>query len=245
MDDRATTNSLGSMLARASRSTSAAISLSLLLHALVFSLFVINWPDQRENRVVQPRAIQASLIIKDAPSESPTVQKNQKKTTQKISKPRSKPKPAPTPTPTPVPAAVTTIKEPRADNQQSDERRDLIAAQQLENDSDDSSSFEQPQASSYVAAIAARLAQEWSRPPSARLGMSATLRINTVPTGRVVAISVINSSGNEAFDRSVQLAVERVGQLDMIVELYQLDPALYERQFRQLDILFSPEDLRL
>ncbi len=241
MDDRAAKVSLGAMLARAGDSTAAAIFLSLLLHALVLGLFVINWPDQRENRVVQPRAIQASLIIKDAPSESPIVQKSAKKTTQKTRKPRPKPKPAPTP----APAAATTVKEPQTDNQQSDERRDLIAAQQLERDSDDSSSVEQPQASSYIAAIAARLAEEWSRPPSARLGMSATLRINTVPTGRVVAISVINSSGNEAFDRSVQLAVERVGQFDMIVELYQLDPALYERQFRQLDILFSPEDLRL
>jgi colicin import membrane protein len=98
---------------------------------------------------------------------------------------------------------------------------------------------------SYVEAIVGRLSEAWSRPPSARLGMSATLRINTVPTGRVVGISVLHSSGDEAFDRSVQLAVERVGQFVVIAELYRRDPALFERQFRQLDIIFSPEDLRL
>lgn len=238
MDDRATTNSLGSMLARASRSTSAAISLSLLLHGLVFSLFVINWPDQRENRVIQPRAIQASLVVNVSPPEPLAAKKSTTAPVKKATKPRSKARPAPT-----APAPENT--QQQTDSRQSNDRRDLIAAQNQVESVSNETSTDQLQASTYIAAIAARLAQEWSRPPSARLGMSATLRINTVPTGRVVAISVINSSGNEAFDRSVQLAVERVGQLDMIIELYQLDPALYERQFRQLDILFSPEDLRL
>ncbi|MDZ7825036.1 MAG: cell envelope integrity protein TolA [Gammaproteobacteria bacterium] len=92
---------------------------------------------------------------------------------------------------------------------------------------------------SFVAAIVGRIERNWSRPPSARNGMRAELRIGLVPTGEVVSVDIIESSGNAAFDRSAQTAVRRAAPFEV-----PDDPGLFERQFRSLRILFHPEDLR-
>lgn len=95
---------------------------------------------------------------------------------------------------------------------------------------------------SYVSLIAQRIEQNWSRPPSARVGMQVVLMIQLVPTGQVVDVSVVESSGNAAFDRSAEQAVTRVGRF---TEVQDMPPDLFERHFRQLRLVFIPRDLRL
>lgn len=97
-------------------------------------------------------------------------------------------------------------------------------------------------AQSYVAVIAQRVEQYWSRPPSARKGMQCELLIQLVPTGRVVNVSIQKSSGNAAFDRSAEQAVLKAEQFR---ELQQVPPDVFEEYFRQLTLLFNPQDLRL
>ncbi len=82
----------------------------------------------------------------------------------------------------------------------------------------------------------------WSRPPSARRGMQVVLEIQLVPTGRVVGVSVVKSSGNDAVDRSAEQAVHRVEQFD---RLQEMDAAIFERNFRRVRLEFQPADLRL
>lgn len=96
-------------------------------------------------------------------------------------------------------------------------------------------------AQSYVAAIQQRIADNWSRPPSARLGMQSVLEIQLVPTGRVVDVRVVESSGNAAFDRSAEQAVRRVEQFDVVRDM---SSEVFERHFRRLRLVFNPEDLR-
>jgi len=97
-------------------------------------------------------------------------------------------------------------------------------------------------ANSYRQLIQQRLSQNWSRPPSARLGMETLIRIRLVPTGRIVGVTILASSGDTAFDRSVEQAALKVEQF---IELQGMDAELFERKFRQVDVAFSPEDLRL
>ena len=97
-------------------------------------------------------------------------------------------------------------------------------------------------ANSFRQVIQKRLSENWSRPPSARRGMETHIRIRLVPTGRVVGLTVIKSSGDIAFDRSVEQAVRKV---DQFVELQAMDGRLFELKFRSVDVAFSPEDLRL
>ena len=92
----------------------------------------------------------------------------------------------------------------------------------------------------YVAQIQRDIIQNWSRPPSARNGMEALLRVFLVPTGEVVNVVVEESSGNDAFDRSAILAVRKIGRFQVPGQSRQ-----FERNFREFTVLFRPEDLRL
>lgn len=97
-------------------------------------------------------------------------------------------------------------------------------------------------AQSYVALMAQRIEQKWSRPPSARRGMKCELQIKLVPTGEVINVTIIKSSGNSAFDRSAEQAVKKVGRFD---ELRDVPSDVFEQYFRQLTLVFNPQDLRL
>ncbi len=95
-------------------------------------------------------------------------------------------------------------------------------------------------AQAYVARIQQEIINNWSRPPSARNGMEALLRVFLVPTGEVVNVVVEESSGNEAFDRSALLAVNKAKRFQVPDDSRQ-----FERNFREFTVLFRPEDLRL
>ncbi|MCB1691560.1 MAG: cell envelope integrity protein TolA [Pseudomonadales bacterium] len=95
-------------------------------------------------------------------------------------------------------------------------------------------------AMAYVAQIRKEIVQNWSRPPSARNGMQALLKVHLVPTGEVVDVAVIESSGNDAFDRSATQAVEKARRFTVPTDSRQ-----FERNFREFEVLFRPEDLRL
>ena len=92
----------------------------------------------------------------------------------------------------------------------------------------------------YVAQIQREIVQNWSRPPSARNGMEALLRVLLIPTGEVVDVKVEDSSGNGAFDRSAVLAVTKARRF-----VVPTDSQRFERDFREFTVLFRPDDLRL
>jgi colicin import membrane protein len=96
-------------------------------------------------------------------------------------------------------------------------------------------------ANSYLAMIKDRIERKWNRPPSARNGMYCVLHISLVPTGRITDVEVVKSSGSEEFDRSAEQAVRAVEQFK---ELQGMDLDLFDQDFRELEILFRPEDLR-
>ena len=94
---------------------------------------------------------------------------------------------------------------------------------------------------SHAVAIQRKVITYWSRPPSARNGMECVIAIQLVPTGEVVASSLLKSSGNKAFDLSALNAVKKAGNFP---EIKSLSSAEFERNFRRFRLLFRPEDLR-
>lgn len=98
----------------------------------------------------------------------------------------------------------------------------------------------QDQVAGYTAIIHDLVQRNWSRPPSARNGMTAVLRIRLVPTGDVVDVEIVRSSGDAAFDRAAEAAVRAVGRFR---ELSSMPPRLFEANFRSLLLTFRPEDL--
>lgn len=94
---------------------------------------------------------------------------------------------------------------------------------------------------SHAVAIQRKVITYWSRPPSARNGMECVIAIQLVPTGEVVASSLLKSSGNKAFDLSALNAVKKAGNFP---EIKNLSSSEFERNFRRFRLLFRPEDLR-
>lgn len=97
---------------------------------------------------------------------------------------------------------------------------------------------DQSEINKYRLPIKQRIEQFWSRPPSARRGMQATLEIRLIPGGEVVSVTVVKSSGNAAFDQSAVAAVQRAKILPT-----PSDPRVFNQQFRTMTLIFNPEDL--
>ena len=220
----------------------APLLVTLLLHLLVIAILVVRWesPTVIEARVAKPVAIKAQLVSADTLKPKP---KPKPKPT-----PKPKPKQEPKPQPKPQPKPAEPVPEKPAEVQKPTPSTEDMAAQNLKEIESAMASEQTAQAGvsgsisdTLAAIIRQAVVGRWARPPSARNGMVAVLEIALVPTGDVVGVSVLTSSGDNAFDRSALNAVERVGRFP---EVKQLDRALFERDFRRFQLIFRPDDLR-
>lgn len=90
--------------------------------------------------------------------------------------------------------------------------------------------------STHVAAVRQRVSRNWIRPPGAPSGLKCTVFVRLAPGGDVLEVRVTRSSGNVAFDRSVENAVHKAVPLPVPNE-----PDLFE-QFREIEFVFVPEE---
>ena len=232
---------------------------TLALHGLILYLLTANWSGP-ERETIQfkpaPKVINARLVdaseFRPKPKPQPKpVAKPEPKPQAKKAAPKAAPKPAATkPQPTakakpapkaqPAPAPRETTTPISQEELAAITRADLAKAVQ-EEEQVLAAATAGDVAASYAALIQQTVINYWSRPPSARNGMEALLAIQLIPTGEVVSVSVIKSSGNTAFDRSAINAVEKAGSFP---ELQNLPPREFEKTFRRFRLLFRPEDLR-
>lgn len=96
-------------------------------------------------------------------------------------------------------------------------------------------------AGNYDDLIRQLVSQNWSRPPSARNGMSVVVQINMLPDGTIANAAVARSSGDGAFDSSAVTAVRNVGR---IPEMSGMSPTDFNA-YRSFKMTFTPEDLDL
>ncbi|MCB1676886.1 MAG: cell envelope integrity protein TolA [Halioglobus sp.] len=230
---------------------------TVLLHAGVLYLLTTNWLDSgREVVTVKPapQVINAHLVdaseLKPKPKPKPKAAAKPKPRPAPKAKakpvPKTAPKVAPKAAPKPAPQAQARPEprpEPRITPQELARaaRADLARALAEEEAQAAAAATADEMAASYAALIQRTVVNYWSRPPSARNGMEALLSIQLIPTGDVVSVSVIRSSGSAAFDRSAVNAVEKAGSFP---ELQNLPAGEFEKTFRRFRLLFRPEDLR-
>lgn len=112
---------------------------------------------------------------------------------------------------------------------------DIQAANNLQNQS-----VENQLVAQYMSTIQNLVSQSWSRPPGSRNGMTTVVQLRLTPTGEIISSTIIQSSSNATFDNSVLQAVGRVGSFP---ELKDMPSAVFERNFRTFNLVFSPEDL--
>ena len=220
--------------------------LTLMLHGGVVLMLVVRSTHSEQVVAAAPaiQPIQAALVSADALKPEP---KSKPKPKLKP-KPKSEPTPAPDPKPIPDPEpAPPKASEPQQESAPSLDAEQLAALTRdelgalIDADSGAMGTAEPSMRDVVAATIRATVINRWTRPPSARNGMVAVLSIQLVPTGEVVGVSVLQSSGNDAFDRSAMTAVERSARFP---EVAKLDNALFEANFRRFQLIFKPEDLR-
>ncbi len=165
-------------------------------------------------------------------------------------KPQPKPQPKPQAKPEPAKPDPRVQEQARQREQQRrevEQRERQVRAQREQEllasvaSEDEALASEGAETTTYEEAIAIAIEDNWSRPPSARRDMQVVLRIQLIPTGEVVGVSVLKSSGDEAFDRSAVNAVNRAARFP---EVADAPPQVFERHLRSLQLVFRPEDLR-
>lgn len=84
--------------------------------------------------------------------------------------------------------------------------------------------------------IKQKINQSWRQPVGVDIeGFTCQVGVKLLPTGEVVDVSIIKSSGNLEFDRSTELAIRKSSPLPMPTE----DDA--KREFRDFTFTFKPE----
>ena len=223
--------------------------LAMVLHALAVAALYTGWnPSSEEARVIKPQIVKSSLVVME-PKPAPRAQP----------KPQPKPAPAAQPEPRPV-APPEPVRDLEAERRQAEaaqaaarreaERQERLEAlaessflDALQSEASDlaesaAASEAEAAAQSYRYGIYQRVVANWSRPPSARNGMQAKLMVELVPIGDVVSVTLVESSGNSAFDRSAEAAVRKARRFEVPKE-----SDVFERYFRRFTLLFKPEDL--
>jgi colicin import membrane protein len=86
----------------------------------------------------------------------------------------------------------------------------------------------------YVLYIRDKVQRSWIQPPGSGSDLSCTVEVRLIPSGEVIDAQIVRSSGNAAFDRSVEAAVFKASPLPV-----PPDPDVMER-FRSLRFEFKP-----
>lgn len=247
------------------RSPILPIIVSLLLHVGVIGIMLLGWESASEPKEIKrPNFVQAKLVKLDAqtkPKEPAKDKPNVVDLTQKRKEKERLEKLAEQKKQQALKQKVEEQKKAEAEKKrkeqerkaneaaekqrqeqmrQQKEREALAQAKAVEQAQQLEASYAQT-AQSYMGAIAQRIENNWSRPPSARSDMSCELLIKLVPTGRVINVDVTKSSGNSLFDRS---AVQAVNKAEQFPEIKNMPSAVFERYYRELTLVFKPQDLR-
>ncbi|WIO73382.1 cell envelope integrity protein TolA [Porticoccaceae bacterium LTM1] len=246
-------------------SYSAATLCTLVLHAGLVFVVTANWTPEREHRkAVTPKYIDAKLVelkAKEEPKAKPKKQPDNQKKIQQQKEAERKAAEAKKKAQAEKRRKAEAEKKRQAkikrEREEAEKKRIAEEKKQQELEKqrkeellsalDDEQEFliaenDEQIANSYQNVIQQKIQNNWSRPPSARRDMEATVEIQLVPTGRVVSVRIIKSSGNDAFDRSVEQAVRKA---DSFPELKKMESRVFESYFRNLQLVFRPDDLRL
>lgn len=225
------------------------VSGSMLLHMFVVALaLILARPSLERREMIRPDIIHATLVELEAQTPEPVEPQERVVDLTR----RQIPQPAPPP-PVATPSQQTqaepqVVEEPKEVTASDPElpavsQREQDFTSQLQQEAEAiAAQADREQVMSYSALIEQKVAANWSRPPSARRGMVVELRVSLVPTGRVVDVEVVSSSGDAAFDRSASQAVLKAEPFERIQEL---PSQVFEDNFRTFRFRFSPDDLRL
>ncbi len=114
-------------------------------------------------------------------------------------------------------------------------RQEKIAQQKRAAAQKKRAAFEQSEVSKYKGLIRGQITRNWIFPASYQKGMKCKILVRLIPSGDVVSVRVTQSSGNAAFDRSVEMAVNKASPLPVP----ESSTGLFDH-FREVEFVFDP-----
>ena len=184
---------------------------SFFLHAFLFSFFFnINFNDYSEEKIIQ---LPVSLIFEEKiePKPNKSSSKNVKTTSSSLSE------------------------DAKSKNDFESDVNSFFS--NLERDRD---RVEQISTQLEVLKIAAKIRAEyeflWQKPKNLPEDLFVKVLISIAPSGEVVNYEILNKSGNEVFDRSIRIALDRISSFDFIKNISRND---FEKNFREFNLQFS------
>ena len=98
-------------------------------------------------------------------------------------------------------------------------------------------SKEQQEIAMYAQRIISTIEDAWMKPRNIPENLVANLRLKIRPSGRIIGVDLIKSSGNIRFDNSALQAVRRVETLNFFKEI---PASLYNKNFKKIAVSFKP-----
>ena len=98
-------------------------------------------------------------------------------------------------------------------------------------------SKEQQEIAMYAERIISTIEDAWMKPRNIPENLVANLRLKIRPSGRIIGVDLIKSSGNIRFDNSALQAVRRVETFNFF---NSIPKTLFEKEFQVISISFNP-----
>ena len=98
-------------------------------------------------------------------------------------------------------------------------------------------SKEQQEIAIYAQRIISTIEDAWMKPRNIPENLVANLRLKIRPSGRIIGVDLIKSSGNIRFDNSALQAVRRVEAFNFF---NSIPKTLFEKEFQVISISFNP-----
>ena len=98
-------------------------------------------------------------------------------------------------------------------------------------------SKEQQEIAMYAQRIISTIEDAWMKPRNIPENLVANLRLKIRPSGRIIGVDLIKSSGNIRFDNSALQAVRRVEAFNFFNSIPKI---LFEKEFQVISISFNP-----
>ena len=115
------------------------------------------------------------------------------------------------------------------------ERLEKIAEKKRVAEQQKRMAYEQSEVAKFKGMIRNQITRNWIFPASYQKGMKCKVLVRLIPSGDVVSVRILQSSGNDAFDRSVEQAVRKASPLPVP----KPDSGMFD-QFREVEFVFDP-----
>lgn len=115
------------------------------------------------------------------------------------------------------------------------QRQEAIAQKKRAAEQKQRLAYEQGEVAKYKGLIKSQITRNWIFPASYQKGMKCKVLVRLIPSGDVVSVRIIQSSGNAAFDNSVEMAVNKASPL----AVPKSSSGLFDH-FREVEFVFDP-----